>query len=351
MTLGAYINKIATAVPPHEAHERFANYLLESPRYREWHDKIRAILPRLDIAKRYVVMDLFSNGLFENGRAPSTAERMRLYQEHALPLSSLALEMLFSETSPRNITHLIVTSCTGFYAPGLDIDIVKRFGLKSSVERTIIGFMGCYAAVPAYKIASHIVRADPKSRVLVVNLELCSLHWRPDVPLDQFLTYLLFADGCAASLVSADSTGLRLLDFNSMLLSDTADRMCWTIGDEGFFMRLSADVPELLGAALRKNPPQFSAGTTLSDIHFWAIHPGGRSIVDAVGAALRLHESDLHPSRHVLKNYGNMSSATLPFILKTLIDDKATPKGLGLAMAFGPGLALETFLFFKEASS
>lgn len=353
MTTNAYINKIATAVPPNEAHERFANHLLGLQHYRAWHEKIRTILPKLGIEKRYVAVDLFSDefsSFFGKNKTLSTAERMRLYQEHALPLSSLALEALFSSVPPRDITHLIVTSCTGFYAPGIDIDIIKRFGLKPGVERTIIGFMGCYAAVPAYKMARHIVRAAPASRVLIVNLELCSLHWRPDVPIDQLLTYLLFADGCAASLVSADPVGLKLLDFNSTLISDTLDQMRWTVGDEGFFMQLSPDVPELLGAALRKNPPRFSACDLLSNIRLWAIHPGGRSIVDAVGAALRLNKSDLEPSRHILKNYGNMSSATLPFILKIFIDSKTSPNSLGLAMAFGPGLVLESFLFFKEVS-
>lgn len=351
MTLDAYINKITTAVPPHEAHERFSANLLELITNVAWREKIRTLIPNLGISQRYMAADFF--GDTESAffcRTLSTAERMRLYQEHALPLCRLALEPLFTDVAPTSITHLIVTSCTGFYAPGLDIDIVTSFGLKASVERSLIGFMGCYAAIPAYKMARHIVRSTPDARVLIVNLELCSLHWRKDAPFDQLLTYLLFADGCAASLVSTAPLGLKILEFRSTLIPDTADKMCWSVGDTGFFMRLSSEVPELLASTLKKNPPRFSVCDSLSEIRSWAIHPGGRSIIEAVAAALKPTMSELKPTRDILNRYGNMSSATLPFILKTLLENESTPPGLGLAMAFGPGLALESFLFSKEDS-
>src|SRR5262249_8616331 len=156
--------------------------------------------------------------------------------------------------------HLLITCCTGFSAPGLDFELMARCGLRKTVERTVIGFMGCYAAINALKVAHHIVRSEPKARVLVLNLELCSLHLQETTDLGQILLYLLFADGCAASIISADPTGLAIDRFHALLIPGTRDLMTWDIGDFGFDMGLSGQVPGAIQEALQSSADEILTG-------------------------------------------------------------------------------------------
>jgi alpha-pyrone synthase len=346
-----FVNRIATAAPEHECHVKFAELapqMITDERKRKF---FRRLMAKSDIESRFSVLQpaaeperIEANDLYRHDRFPTTAQRMQAYETHAYRLAEAALHKLDIQAQKDAITHLIVASCTGFYAPGLDIDIVKKFGLKSDVERTFLGFMGCFAGISALKTAHHIVRANPHAKVLTVNLELSTLHFQQTENLEQLLSFVIFGDGCAATLVSAEAAGLRLLDFYSDLAPGTANLITWRIGDQGFDMHLSGGVPK----AIEQGLPSLRHRLLPDDrtITHWAIHPGGKAVLDAVQTALRIPKHGLWQAREVLRQYGNMSSATVLFVLQRMLDPE-TPAGFGLAMAFGPGLTVESMQFAK----
>jgi alpha-pyrone synthase len=349
----AFVNRIATAVPPHDVHAAFAHYarsLLDDARKELVFDKM---LEKSQIERRWscqiVAPDYESSTIGGEpfyGRTgfPTTAQRMRAYEEQAFPLAVSAIEQLAAKTRIDDVTHIVITSCTGFAAPGIDLQIVKHFGLNPSVERTIIGFMGCYAAINALKTARHIVRSEPGAKVLIVSVELCTLHFQETSELDQILMFLLFADGCAAAIVSSEPDGLALESFYSTVIPETWDLMSWHIRDMGFDMVLSGDVPRGIHRTLRAANGSVLGGTRPQDIGMWAVHPGGRTVLDAVESAFELAPRALAHSRGVLRDFGNMSSATVLFVLKRYLDE-ARKGQRGCGMSFGPGLTAETFMF------
>ena len=214
----------------------------------------------------------------------------------------------------------------------------------------MIGFMGCYAAINALKLARHIVRSEPKAKVLVLNLELCSLHLQETTSLDEILSFLIFGDGCAAALVTADPIGFAIDSFCALLVPDTPDLITWGIGDSGFNMVLSGQVPGTILDAVRERSGQILDGAPISAIDLWAVHPGGRSVLDAVERALDLKPPALGASRDILRQFGNMSSATVMFVLESML--RSPREGaLGCAMSFGPGLIAETMLFHAPSAT
>jgi predicted naringenin-chalcone synthase len=290
-----------------------------------------------------------AGGFYGGDVWPTTAQRMQRYESWAPRLAMAALDDLGIADERARITHLVVASCTGFVAPGLDQLIVAAAGLDPGVERTLVGFMGCYAAVNALRLAHHIVRSTPEARVLVVNLELCTLHFQQTDDLESLLSMLLFGDGCAAALVTADPIGIALRDFRAATLTDSAEAITWRIGDQGFDMVLSGEVPIRIGKAMQDeretlDPGGLLRGVAPSDYALWAVHAGGRAILDAVERGLGLPADALAASRAVLRDKGNMSSATLMFVLARMLDDPAF-RGPGFGVAFGPGLAAESFRF------
>jgi predicted naringenin-chalcone synthase len=286
-----------------------------------------------------------AEGLYVPGAFPGTARRMQAYEQYAPRLMRCAVDKLaLSEEERRGITHVIVTSCTGLYAPGLDIEIVHHLGLSTSVERTMIGFMGCYAAINALKAARHIVRSEPEARVLILSLELCTLHMQETQDLEQILAFLLFADGCSASLVTAREAGLALDSFLAIGIPETNDLITWRIRELGFDMQLSGKVPGELCRALKDIGDTITRGKDPLSIDLWAVHPGGKTILDSVEKGLSLPAEALETSREVLARFGNMSSATVMFVLQR-ITQLAEPGQQGCAMSFGPGVTAETMLF------
>ena len=337
------ITAIATANPTHDIHAAFIGWAGE-----QLHDRRdRAIFDRMasrsGIGHRWSVLPptaqggspVEPGGYYAVDPLPPTSSRMLLYGQYAPDLAINAIKALTTDLS--TITHLVVASCTGFVAPGVDQIIIDRLGLTGSVERLLIGFMGCYAGVTALRTAGHIVRSQPKARVLVVTVELSTLHLQPVAALEPLLAMLHFGDGAAAALVTAQGEGLGIGDAIVTTLPDTQDLIQWHIGDTGFAMHLSGAVPGRIEAAL-KDPAMRSVLTGGEPIDAWAVHAGGRTILDAVEAGLDLPPEALLASRQVLADYGNMSSATLLFALKSIMASK--PKR-GVALAFGPGLAAE----------
>jgi len=348
----AYINRIATAVPEHDVHHafvRFARTLLDDRR-RKLFDRMA---DRSQIAHRWSSLtpaaepegaSVDADGFFTRGRFPTTADRMRHYEAVAPSLAARAVDGLGLGADARRVTHVIVTTCTGFSAPGLDLELVERCGLAPTVERTVVGFMGCYAALNALKLARHIVRSEPKSRVLVVSLELCTLHLQETDDLEQVLSFLVFGDGCAAALVTAEPQGLALDRFHAVLVPETGGLITWHIRELGFDMFLSGQVPGAIAHGLKLTQDDILAGMKPEAIDLWAVHPGGRSVLDSVETALALGPKALATSRDILMRYGNMSSATIMFVLREMIAG-SKPGSQGCAMAFGPGLTAETMLF------
>jgi predicted naringenin-chalcone synthase len=258
---------------------------------------------------------------------------MQAFEEAAPGLAVQAVEALELGAGLKEITHVVVTSCTGLAAPGIDLLLVQRLGLRPSVERTVVGFMGCYAAMNALKLARHIVRSEPTSKVLVVSIELCSLHLQESHDLEQVLSFLVFGDGCAAAIVSAEPRGLSLDAFNALLLPEAADQITWTIRDQGFDMFLSGRVPASVARALRSGRTAVLGGAACQEIDLWAV---------------QLDDAALTASREVLRRNGNMSSATILFVLQSLMET-GEPGMRGCGMAFGPGLTAETLLFSVAA--
>jgi predicted naringenin-chalcone synthase len=353
----AHIHRIATAVPPHDVHRpfvEFAETLLPEGTTRSLFKRMARMSA---IEHRYSFVEPMMNGdaiwhdreeLYVTGAFPTTARRMQAFEKFAPRLAETVLDRLaLSEEERRGVTHVIVTSCTGLYAPGLDFDIVRHLGLSASVERTMIGFMGCYAAINALKSAHYIVRAEPNAKVLVLNLELCTLHLQETEELEQLLSFLLFADGCSACLIGAEPKGLAMDSFLAVSLPETSGLITWKIRDGGFDMHLSGQVPAEIKRGLKDASREVTRGREIADVELWAVHPGGRTVLDAVEHAMELPEEALRFSRGVLARFGNMSSATVMFVLKDVMA-QAQRGQQGCAMSFGPGVTAETMLFHAE---
>ncbi len=299
------------------------------------------------ILRRHTVMESFFDcAPFDASGQADTAARNTVYAVEARRLATALGEKLLSGPSaiPRErITHLIFATCTGFVNPGPDYYLVRDLGLRDTVERYTLGFMGCYAAFPALRMAAQFCSADPKAAVLVVSVELCSLHMQIEASTDDILGNTVFADGAAGAIVTsrpaAGEPRCRLGQFRSATIPGGESAMAWTIGNRGFDLVLSSYVPKVLAMEIRGLFDRL--GIDPADYGKFAVHPGGKSILDRVASALDLPEDGLEASRQVLRDYGNMSSATILFVLRALLD-AGEPGDRILAFAFGPGLTVET---------
>ncbi|MDT0575899.1 type III polyketide synthase [Croceicoccus sp. F390] len=349
----ARINAIATAVPDSDVqatYREWARRQIADPREAKLFERM---CDRAGIEHRWSILSaadarLEPGSFYARATPPGTAERMRIYATEAPALAIRAIDRLFAAQGASGcadgITHLVVASCTGFVAPGIDQIIARKCGLSDRVERVLIGFMGCYAGAVALRTARHIAQSDAAARVLVVTVELSSLHLQPAASLEPLLAMLQFGDGAAAALVSTAGEGLLLGEGLSLALEHSDAMITWTIGDSGFAMHLSGEVPARLAQALADPAVAARIGGKggIAAIDAWAVHAGGRSILDAVQRALDLPAGALDLSRDVLRDYGNMSSGTLLFALQGTM---ARRPANGVALAFGPGLAMEGFRF------
>lgn len=362
----SYIHQIQTSVPKHkytqtELRDRMKEIVGGSEKNQRL---LHHIYGRSGIETRHSVVDDFkSSGSFElffngQGATPGTKSRNDTYIKNGRNLFVDVAQKLIdsSDFDTSDITHLITVSCTGFYAPGPDYDIINSLGLQSSVERYHLGFMGCYAAIPALKLANQLCLADENATVMIVSVELCTLHFQAEPVLDDMISASVFSDGGSGAIVSSKKPAkgpyYSLDGFESAITEKGKEDMAWSIGDHGFNMTLSTYVPDILSDELNSflQPIFKKYGITQDHINLWGIHPGGRAILDKVESTLSLKKDALGASRSVLANYGNMSSATILFVLKKLLSEPIkTNEQKALAMAFGPGLTIESALLTKHS--
>lgn len=361
-----YLHRIATHVPEtsysqNELMEFMIGLMADTDEKRVF---FRKIYEGSAISRRHTVIDDFGKDpsdytFYPKNKflkpEPSTARRSEIHTREANRLSLEAVKKLLEklgEFDKNSITHIITVSCTGFSAPGIDFHIAKELQLRSSINRFNIGFMGCFAAFPALKLARNICISEPDARVLMVNTELCSLHFQQNHETDVIIANALFADGISAALISSDendSDGNKIVlhDFLSQYIPESENMMAWEIGDTGYNMKLSAYVPQVLDQNIHSVMAEFKkkTGAGKDDVKLWAIHPGGRAILDKLWKALGLEKEDMAEAYGVLNDYGNMSSATIMFVLERIMANET--KGKMFAAAFGPGLTVETGYFEK----
>jgi predicted naringenin-chalcone synthase len=283
---------------------------------------------------------------------PSLEQRMIWYNKYSPQLSVNAIrDCLDGKIAERAITHLITVSCTGMSAPGLDLQLMELLDLPRHTARTSINFMGCYAGIHALKAADAICQTDKQAKVLIVCTELCTLHFQREPTIDNIASSMLFADGSAAAVITGNdhpAKGIRIDGFYSEVIPKGKKDMAWELSSTGFLMTLSSYIPDLLeedfsqftGRALAK------AGLTQQDISHWCIHPGGKKILEAIHKTLSLQNGELQASYDILQQYGNMSSATILFVLKKMMPSllhNHNQKEHVFGAAFGPGLTMEAF--------
>jgi len=278
---------------------------------------------------------------------PSTAQRMDIYRSQALPLAIEAAHSALTNSlvHPESITHLVTVSCTGQYLPGLDAEVVHHLQLRPTVNRIPITFTGCAAGLKAVNLGRQLAISDRAARVLVVTVELCTIHIQPSRAREDLIAASFFGDGASACVIGrSDDPRLPKIILHrdhTELLPDSSEEMTWRVGDAGFELYLSPHIPRLIGTALRE---RMVTDLDLTDAELWAVHPGGRAILDTVQETLGLSDEALASSRSILRHYGNMSSATILFVIADMMDKFLASKrqsARGVAMAFGPGLTLE----------
>lgn len=280
---------------------------------------------------------------------PKLEKRMQWYQRYAAALSMNAIEKCIGQNTGHTITHLITVSCTGMSAPGLDLELLELLELPATTFRTSVNFMGCYAAIHALKIADAFCKADKNANVLIVCTELCTLHFQKEHTVDNMTSSMLFADGAAAVLVTGnkETEGLAIDSFYSMVSLKGKKDMAWELSSKGFLMTLSSYVPDVIEENFDSMVQGALATADLhkQDITHWCIHPGGKKILEAVHKSLGFTNGQLQPCYDVLREYGNMSSPTVLFVLKNIMNSLAKKeKSCIFGAAFGPGLTMETFI-------
>jgi Predicted naringenin-chalcone synthase len=355
---------IGTAVPAFRHRQQDilqfmqAVYAFSEPERR----KLRYLYHHSGIETRYSIIPDYSRPLAEWKFYPQTEnlhpfpsleQRMIWYNKYAAPLSMQAIRnCLEGRIRENNITHLITVSCTGMSAPGLDLQLMELLGLPNHIYRSSINFMGCYAAIHALKVADAICAMHHNAHVLIVCTELCTLHFQREPTVDNIASSLLFGDGSAAVLVTHNDyprQGLYLEGFYAEVIPKGKKDMAWELSSSGFLMTLSQYIPELLQQDFESMMHRAlqSAGITLKDISHWCIHPGGKRILEAVHKTLPYANGQLDSCYDVLREYGNMSSPTILFVLKKIwqsLTTKSNASAKVFAAAFGPGLTMETFV-------
>ena len=361
------IINIATAVPEH-CHDQskiaeFMSHIYQEESGEDNLDrKLKLLYERSGIKTRYSVLPDFSCDKDERTFIPRDArsqpwpevqDRMDYYNKSAIGLAKASLmRSLASNISKLQITHLITVSCTGMSAPGIDIELIQALDLNSNIDRTSVNFMGCYAAIHGLKQADYICRADKDAVVALVCVEICTLHFQNSMDKDHQTANMIFADGAASCLIVGDnvslgqSGSLSINGFYSELAFKGKSDMAWNITSTGFQMVLSSYIPDLIKSDIKKlvDAALDKFNLNQSSINNWAVHPGGKKILEVISSELKLNQDELESSFNILKNYGNMSSSTILFVLKDIFENKSLPGDKSFGVAFGPGLTLESMI-------
>jgi predicted naringenin-chalcone synthase len=318
--------------------------------------KLAFLYKQSEIERRYSVIGDFSSDetewsfITDEAKGPSVHCRMKMFDKYAADLSAAAINNCIEGfITAKEITHLITVSCTGMSAPGLDLQVAEALQLQSNIFRTSVNFMGCYAAIHALKIAKMICQTSPKANVVVVCTELCTLHFQQEFSYDNAAASLLFADGSAAVLLSnslSSPNALSLKTFYSEVATKGKEEMSWQISNNGFLMKLSSYIPQLIQEDITAlvNRALEEGKISKEEITHWCIHPGGKKILEVIQRQLSLSVEDLSCSRLVLSKYGNMSSPTILFVLKEIMQGIVNRPANVFGVAFGPGLTMETFI-------
>ncbi len=370
--MSSCITAIGTANPPYKIPQKtIYHFMVGAFGLNETHtSRLKQIYDHSGIDYRYSVIPDFGKNKKDNHTFfantpnmepfPGTSQRLKIYQNEAINIAATAAKNClgsFKKDLTKDITHLITVSCTGMHAPGIDIELVAKLGLNKHTERTCINFMGCYGSLNALKVADYICRANVHAKVLIVSIELCTLHFQKESTLDNWVANSLFSDGAAAVLVEniAHKTGinsyLTLDTFYTEFVHEAKDEMGWYVGDTGFEMKLTAKVSKQIKRHIKPITDQLlaKAGLNFDQISRFAVHPGGRKILEAAEEALGFTKEKNKFSYAVLRDYGNMSSATILFVLKKLLEDPEVKKKENiLSFAFGPGLTVESMILQRN---
>lgn len=378
----ARVLAVCSAVPPNAADPDFATAAAQSMSCQDDQqaEKLAKLYRRSGVGSRGSVliqqddMGEFFQSFYppmkdcENGPATGHRNDRFIKEAPALACRAGADALAKSGVKPDEVTQLITITCTGFYSPGIDIELIERLGLPATTERTQVGFMGCHALINGLRVARGLVAAQPDACVLVVSVELCSLHYQYGYDAQKIVSGSLFADGAAGVVVvgrdfrsdsrydksdsgfddecelGASAPIAEISATGSCWIPNSRDEMTWKIGDHGFEMTLSARVPGLVEQHLRAFLTRWldQQGETIESIGGWAVHPGGKRIVQAVQNSLDLDDEQVAISIDILQNHGNMSSATLGAVLERF-ELESIPRPW-LMLGFGPGLEIEVAL-------
>ena len=354
---------IGTAIPKFGARqEKILEFMQKAYADRTAGRKLNALFHSSGIESRYSVMPDFSRNLngdgFFSGKGPDVSSRLQIFKKSAMLLAVNAVDKavrnLNSSIAELNITHLITVSCTGIHAPGIDALLIRRLGLREDTFHTSLNFLGCNAAFPSMKIADMIARTEANARILVVCVELCTLHFQPKNDNDNLLSNTLFGDGAAAFIVVPDEIalvkkyhGLKIKGFYSCLLDEGSHLMGWNVAPLNFEMILNAGIPGFIGNKMKTLMKNASLKMHIQPdkIDKWAIHPGGRKILDTISKVLKISMENMEYSYRILREYGNMSSPTILFILNEILKDALTPGETIMSIGFGPGISVDAILF------
>lgn len=361
------ITGIGTALPPYRMDQadtarRIVDALSSSPDSARW---ARRIFKQCGVENRYTCEPALLQEASEcrympqedRSKVPSTAERMAVYKRESVPLALSAARAALADAKmdAEQITHLITVSCTGQFLPGIDAALVRELELVPSVMRIPLTFIGCAAGMKAICLSKQLVSGDSKANVLVVCVELCTLHIQPSGDREALFGASFFGDGASACVIGVASSQhqhvYQLGDDRSVLLPGGADEMIWEIGNDGFDLYLSPNIPRLIGEHV---PAEVAHLAGDEPPELWAIHPGGKGIVEVLQSKYGLRDEQIAPSLGVLRDIGNVSSATILFVMKKMreqLQEQGTERVSGIALAFGPGLTAEMIKITYVASS
>lgn len=348
MVRTARIAGIATAVPaPMDQQALWDGFF---SRHYGGSDMARKVWQSSGIVTRHGVADPRVDDVSTWG----TGRRMERFVAEAMPLGKDAVSKALANANvhAEDVGLFAVVSCTGYATPGLDILLARDLGMPATVQRLMVGHMGCYAAVPGLAAVSDAVAARGLTAVLLC-VELTSLHVQPatDEP-QQMVAHALFSDAATAVVLTPEANGIEVVDVVAKTDVEHCDHMTWDVTDLGFKMGLSPRVPDVLAKHVRDVTTDLldRHGLAIEDVKGWAIHPGGPRIVDVCAEQLGLTDEQVAASRDTLRDFGNCSSPTVLMVLDEI--RRRTPLAPGdpvVAMAFGPGLTLYATLL-RQAS-